>query len=682
MASPTPVPLLWVLNNDLPPYPVEVTPFPFTMGRHSSNHLPLRHAAVSRHHAEIVRSEAGDIQLRDLHSSGGTLVNGEPVSAATLADGDEITLGKVGGVRLLYLSQPALTPLLLLYLEQRPMQRLTLGEGKFTIGRNADCSLMLKSASVSRYHAEIIHLPDGSYQIRDLNSIGGTFVNGQSIREVTLSSGDTILISRPAAARLRFVSDHQPTTVFGADDTLTEETAPDTTLVLDERQTRFLNPELMATAANLSAKMLRRLTSLCDITHQLMAQSSVPALAETWLTALFATLPLDYGIVLVGNRQTQQLEVAGMRGQGRPSRSILARVQRDRVGCLSSDVRSDERFATTQSLALTGTRAILAVPIASGKNFWGIGYFSNEHHPGAFESEDLEFVLATARTAGLMLDNLHLIRELRATQDLLVQADRLATVGKMCASISHELRNRLALINGVELIGLKYPHDPDVRRLTDLALHGQRRALELVEEIRLFARNAPTQYAFEHRTLRPMLERLLSLICVDTQLKQRTVTFQVQAEPCAVVNEPKSNRSSSTSSVTPWMPPRPAAAPLTSPLGWNRAWRRFTSPITGMASHRTFCRASGSHSSPPKANTARDWGWKSAAGLSRPTMAACAAPARLASARVSPSCCRPFLPSRSPVRPTPPGNWSANRARHSRPASDTASQRRFSPGGV
>ena len=539
MAAPTPVPLLWVLNTDLPPYAVEVTLFPFTIGRHSSHHLPLRHAAVSRHHAEIIRPDTGDILLRDLHSSGGTLVNGEPVSEATLADGDEITLGKVGGIRLLYLTQPALTPLLLSYPEQGQVQRLVLGEGRFTIGRNADCSLMLKSASVSRYHAEIIQQPDGSYQIRDLNSIGGTFVNGQSIREATLSSGDTITISRPAAVRLRFVSACQPKTVFGTDEALTEETAPDTTLVLDERQTRFLNPELMATAANLNARMLRRLTSLCDITHQLMAQSSVPALAEAWLTALFAALPLDYGIVLVGNRRTQQLEVAGTHGQGRPSRSILARVQRDRVGCLSSDVRSDERFATTQSLALTSTRAILAVPIASGKHFWGVGYFSNEHHPGAFESEDLEFVMATARTAGLMLDNLHLIRELRATQDLLVQADRLATMGKMCASISHELRNRLALISGVELIRLKYPHDPDVLRLTDLALHGQRRALELVEEIRLFARNAPAQYAFEHRALRPMLERLLSLICVDTELKQRTVTFQVQADPCAVVNEAK-----------------------------------------------------------------------------------------------------------------------------------------------
>ncbi len=53
MASPTPVPLLWVLNNDLPPYAVEVHHAPFTMGRHSSNHLPLRHAAVSRHHCQM-----------------------------------------------------------------------------------------------------------------------------------------------------------------------------------------------------------------------------------------------------------------------------------------------------------------------------------------------------------------------------------------------------------------------------------------------------------------------------------------------------------------------------------------------------------------------------------------------------------------------------------------------------
>ncbi|MFQ3583048.1 MAG: FHA domain-containing protein [Chloracidobacterium sp.] len=539
MATTEASPVLWVLNGDLSPYAVEVTTFPLTIGRHGSNHLALRHTAVSRSHAELIQTEGGDIVFRDLHSSGGSLVNDEPVTERCLSDGDTITLGKTGGIQLLYLSHPATTAFLLLTSADAPAQRFPLGDTKFTIGRNPDCHLTLKSSTVSRYHAEICPTPNGDYQLRDLNSIGGTFVNGQSIRESVLKTGDVITISKPPVASLKFVGAHASLPVFNPNGSTEEEALPETTLVLKESQTRFLNPDLMRETANVNAKMLRRLSTLYDLSHQLMAQSSVTALAEAWLTALFAALPLDYGIVLVGNPQTNQLEVVGSRGQGRPSRSVVARVQKERVGCLSSDVRADERFETAQSLAIGNTRAILAVPITSGKRFWGVCYLSNEHHPGVFASEDLEFVLATARTAGLVLDNLNLIRELRATQDMLVQSDRLATMGKMCASISHELRNRLALISGVEVICLKYAHDPDVVRLTELALHGQRRALELVEEIRLFARNSPAQYAFEVHALRPMLEHILSLICVDTEVKRRTVTFQALAEPYAVVNEAK-----------------------------------------------------------------------------------------------------------------------------------------------
>lgn len=532
-------PLLWVLNGDFPPYAVEVTDFPFTLGRHGSNRLPLRHTAVSRRHAEIVRLDDGGAAFRDLNSSGGSFINGEPVTQRRLTDGDLVTLGKTGGVHLLYLDGPATEAFLFEYVADAPPRRRPLGAETFTIGRNPDCRLPLKSAAVSRHHAEIVRAPDGAYHLRDLNSIGGTYVNDQSIRDVVLKTGDVITIARPPVVRLRFVGVRQPAFVLDDAESGQEDSTPETTLVINERQTRFLNPDILRQAANVNAGVVRRLSALYDLSHQLMTQPSVTALAEVWLAALFAALPLDYGVVLIGNPQTGQLEVVGSRGAGRPSRSIVARVQQERVGCLSGDARADERFAATESIALANARAVLAAPISSGKRFWGVCYLSNERRPGALTGEDLEFVMATARTAGLTLDNLNLVRELRATQDMLVQSDRLATIGKMCASISHELRNRLALISGVELIALKHPHDPDVARLANLALHGQRRALELVEEIRLFARNSPAQYAFELHALRPLLERILSLMCVDTEIKQRTVTFQAPAEPYAVVNEAK-----------------------------------------------------------------------------------------------------------------------------------------------
>lgn len=44
------------------------------------------------------------------------------------------------------------------------------------IGRGRDCDLLLTHNSISRRHAELILEPDGSCELRDLNSTGGTYV--------------------------------------------------------------------------------------------------------------------------------------------------------------------------------------------------------------------------------------------------------------------------------------------------------------------------------------------------------------------------------------------------------------------------------------------------------------------------------------------------------------------------
>lgn len=61
------------------------------------------------------------------------------------------------------------------------------------IGRDADADLMLPDNSVSRRHAALQRTELG-YEIQDLDSTNGTFVDGQLIDCVSLSSGDTIRV--------------------------------------------------------------------------------------------------------------------------------------------------------------------------------------------------------------------------------------------------------------------------------------------------------------------------------------------------------------------------------------------------------------------------------------------------------------------------------------------------------
>jgi pSer/pThr/pTyr-binding forkhead associated (FHA) protein len=60
------------------------------------------------------------------------------------------------------------------------------------LGRAPDNDLCFENDSVSGHHAEVYHLPDGSFHICDLGSTNGTWVNGQRIQNQILKNGDIV----------------------------------------------------------------------------------------------------------------------------------------------------------------------------------------------------------------------------------------------------------------------------------------------------------------------------------------------------------------------------------------------------------------------------------------------------------------------------------------------------------
>ncbi len=63
------------------------------------------------------------------------------------------------------------------------------------IGRSPDCHVFLDDVTVSRRHAEIVHEND-DYEIRDLGSLNGTFVNRRRIESTVLATDDEVQIGK------------------------------------------------------------------------------------------------------------------------------------------------------------------------------------------------------------------------------------------------------------------------------------------------------------------------------------------------------------------------------------------------------------------------------------------------------------------------------------------------------
>ena len=69
------------------------------------------------------------------------------------------------------------------------------------VGRDSDCDIQINAPSVSREHCVIEHM-DGDYHLRDLDSTGGTWIDGKRITEVRIEDGIEIQVG---PALLRFV---------------------------------------------------------------------------------------------------------------------------------------------------------------------------------------------------------------------------------------------------------------------------------------------------------------------------------------------------------------------------------------------------------------------------------------------------------------------------------------------
>ena len=100
--------------------------------------------------------------------------------------------------------------------DRRPTSRMPLPAKALRIGRIPDNDLVLRDLDVSRHHAELRKSSDGAYEIVDLGSHNGTFVNGRRVSSAVLSESDIVSIGRStfrlAGGELRqFVDDGEIT---------------------------------------------------------------------------------------------------------------------------------------------------------------------------------------------------------------------------------------------------------------------------------------------------------------------------------------------------------------------------------------------------------------------------------------------------------------------------------------
>jgi diguanylate cyclase (GGDEF)-like protein len=69
-----------------------------------------------------------------------------------------------------------------------------LDKSELIIGRAADCSLQVEDDGVSRHHAKLVRAQDKGFQLVDLESTNGTYLNGERVTQHAVLDGDKIQV--------------------------------------------------------------------------------------------------------------------------------------------------------------------------------------------------------------------------------------------------------------------------------------------------------------------------------------------------------------------------------------------------------------------------------------------------------------------------------------------------------
>lgn len=73
--------------------------------------------------------------------------------------------------------------------------RFLLDDAQVSAGRHPDSDIFLDDVTVSRRHAIFVRTPAG-YDVKDVGSLNGTYVNRRSVDAATLRNGDEVQIGK------------------------------------------------------------------------------------------------------------------------------------------------------------------------------------------------------------------------------------------------------------------------------------------------------------------------------------------------------------------------------------------------------------------------------------------------------------------------------------------------------
>ncbi len=345
---------------------------------------------------------------------------------------------------------------------------VSLSEASYTLGRSPDNAIVLEGSGVSRHHAVLRREGEG-FLIEDLGSHNGVFVNNVRVQQAALKDRDQIRISNHI---LIFDLTGRADALLSSAPTISIEEDYEQ-LVADLRSKAAPATAPDETCFRSTQKERQTLGLLYDLGRALSSVQSLDDVSRLAVQILLETTPAERGAVFLLEEDGKTLRPAmvcvrdGVDSRLGPvalSSTVAQRILSERIGIITADAASDPRFAHGKSIE--GLRSIACAPLIGKAGNLGILYVENNHSVGAFANDDLKLLCAVASQVGLSVENARffealkqsneelerLVKErtaaLRQTELKLYRSEKMASLSRLVAGVTHEINNPLGALKG------------------------------------------------------------------------------------------------------------------------------------------------------------------------------------------------------------------------------------------
>lgn len=270
--------------------------------------------------------------------------------------------------------------------------------GEVSLGRESSNAIELRDLQVSRAHAMLRPSSPGAWNIEDLGSSNGTFVNRRRVRSKALRSGDHLQLGDSV---FLFLAEHNEGPGHAS-------VQPDSQPLLDT--VRFAEPPPPGEAA---------LSLLLRFAGALRSWQSLEGLQSEILDLLTEQIPSRRAAVLLLDPGTATIESAWRR-QREPgsseiavSSTVLRQVVETRSAMLARYGPGGDA-SPSESVKASGVDSVLAVPVLGRDSVDAVLYLDSDDPAAPFLPRHLELAGAVASFAAQPLDSARRIHRLEA----------------------------------------------------------------------------------------------------------------------------------------------------------------------------------------------------------------------------------------------------------------------------